>query len=60
MRRFYPPRYHSKRYRDEMKEADAWDYTKSNISRRISGWGRVKVIGSYAEYIRHVNDRMKK
>ena len=60
MRRFYPPRYYSKRYRDSMKEALALDYTKFNIRRNIPGWGRIKVIGSYAGYIRHVNDGMRK
>jgi hypothetical protein len=60
MRRFYPPRYYSKQYRDSMKEALSWDYTKAKVRRNMPGWGRIKVIGSYADYIKHVNDRVKK
>ena len=60
MRRFYPPRYYSKRYRDSMIEAYKWDYTRANITRFYSGWGRMKVIGFYSDYIKRVNERRPK
>lgn len=67
MRRFHPRRrlrFYTNRYKNHIQSLK-WerecnmDYTKFNIERRIIGWGRIKVIGSYPDFIMHVNKKMR-
>jgi hypothetical protein len=62
MRRFYPVRYHTKKYRDEWAEDMSWDYTRAVIVRKepFKDWGFCNVIGFYADYIKRVNKRKPK
>lgn len=62
MRRFYPTRYHTKKFRDNMKIALDWDYSKAHVHRKRSekDYGFVNTIGWYSDYIKLVNKRKPK
>ena len=58
-RRFYPRRYRNILEQIKWHKELNWDYTKCNVERRIVGWGRMRILGSYSDYIRTVNEKMR-
>lgn len=59
-RRFYPDTYKNHIKSMQWEREVNMDYTKFNVERREIGWGRMRIIGSYPDYILHVNKRKPK